>query len=56
MLTAEEPERCLFREAELAEESHVHFLHIAAADGFLAGWRQHKDLNSDLRIARDRLE
>ena len=46
----------LLREGELPKTSNVHVLHFAGGDECLAGWRQHKALESRLRTDRDRLE
>jgi len=46
----------LLGEGELPKTSNVHVLHFAGGDACLAGWRQHKALESRLRTNRDRLE
>ena len=46
----------LVREGELPKTSNVHVLHFAGGDECLAGWRQHKALESRLRTDQDRLE
>jgi hypothetical protein len=46
----------VFREWEMPKTSNVHVLHFAGGDACLAGWRQHKVLESRLRTDRVRLE